>query len=329
MGFAESAAGLGWTLAPPIGGVLYGLGGFSLPFAVFGPLPLVVVFAILAFAPAVEEAALAGGDSREPRPSSNAPLAPAPLRLWRLGTKGLAATTLLATTPFLAWTSFDVYMVIWMRADLRISMTTCTVLFSITPLGYMLATVPAGAVVDKVSCKKKVLCAGGVATGIVYLFWGKWWLSGASKAARVAAVASLQAVSGVVNPFFVVPALPDMHDSHAGTQDEDTTNLISALYTTAVNLGCVLGPALATWGYRTIGFQDTIAAFGALLISASALVYLSCGRSPKRTDGDAQSGGAKSGSRTYSKLHQASDPDDDAGLELAPAPRAAETPAGV
>ena len=43
MGAAELAAGLGWTLAPPLGGLLYNAGGYSFPFTVFGPMPLCFV----------------------------------------------------------------------------------------------------------------------------------------------------------------------------------------------------------------------------------------------------------------------------------------------
>lgn len=43
MGAAELAAGLGWTVAPPLGGLLYAAGGYSFPFTIFGPMPLCFV----------------------------------------------------------------------------------------------------------------------------------------------------------------------------------------------------------------------------------------------------------------------------------------------
>jgi MFS family permease len=39
-GSAISAIGLGWAIGPPIGGVLYVIGGFRLPFVVMGAIPL-------------------------------------------------------------------------------------------------------------------------------------------------------------------------------------------------------------------------------------------------------------------------------------------------
>ncbi len=43
MGAAELAAGLVWTVAPPLGGLLYAAGGYSFPFTIFGPMPLCFV----------------------------------------------------------------------------------------------------------------------------------------------------------------------------------------------------------------------------------------------------------------------------------------------
>lgn len=218
-------------------------------------------------------------------------------------------------------------MVTWMREDLDVGVRTATVIFSITPLVYMLATPFAGRAADRYP-RKALLGGGGVATGLLYVGWGGWWLGGRSRAVRVGAVVAIQILSGVVNPFFTVPVLPDMLESRSasdggGDDDEDATNLLSALYTTTTNLGGVVGPAIATLGVRAVGFQDTLAAFGGVIAAASAGFYLAFGRSPPHP---------RPTRATYSKLHRpgaAADPDDadGAGLELADAP--ADSPDGV
>jgi MFS family permease len=46
-GSAISAIGLGWAIGPPIGGVLYVIGGFRLPFVVMGAIPLALLCPLL------------------------------------------------------------------------------------------------------------------------------------------------------------------------------------------------------------------------------------------------------------------------------------------
>ena len=48
-GSAISALGLGWAIGPPIGGVLYVIGGFRLPFVVMGAVPLCLLCPLILF----------------------------------------------------------------------------------------------------------------------------------------------------------------------------------------------------------------------------------------------------------------------------------------
>ena len=53
IGAANACDGAGWAVGPPVGGFLYVAGGFSLPFFVVGPLPLILLALQLAVFPKI------------------------------------------------------------------------------------------------------------------------------------------------------------------------------------------------------------------------------------------------------------------------------------
>lgn len=67
MGVNETIIGLGFTLGPPIGSALYAIGGFGLPFVIFGSLLLgllvVMLFTVADTNPSAANAATVGSDS--------------------------------------------------------------------------------------------------------------------------------------------------------------------------------------------------------------------------------------------------------------------------
>ena len=281
MGAAELAGGMGWTVSPPLGGLMYAAGGFTTPFLVFGPLPVAVLLMILALMPA--DLPTPGGRREEAR--RRAALPPAWRRVWRLGTLSLAITAVLAMLPFAIWSCFDVGFTVWMVQEFGVDVLTATLFFTITPLTYMLGTVPAGYATDRWSQpgrKKLLLAIGQCVSGVLYVGFGSWWLEGASSTVQKWVIGVLLTLLGFANPLFMVPALPDMHECHDGQACEDTTNLISALYTTMMNLGGVVGPAIATVGIGQLGFRDTIAVFGVAMVALSVGVALFVLRAPPR-----------------------------------------------
>jgi hypothetical protein len=95
---------MGWTLSPPLGGLMYNAGGFTLPFAVFGPLPTLVLILILLLMPPDEDRTLqpaqSTGEAQGPVHRVLEPkLPPAWVRVGRLMTPGLAITAVLAMSP--------------------------------------------------------------------------------------------------------------------------------------------------------------------------------------------------------------------------------------
>ena len=150
----------------------------------------------------------------------------------------------------------------------------------------VVGTVPAGWVTDKYTkdsrgrsipgAKKLLLALGQALSGLFYFGYASWWMppDSSSRQSRAVLIFILQLFLGFVNPLFMVPALPDMHECHNGQPSEDTTNLISAVYTTMMNLGGVVGPILANVFIPAIGFRNMIAAIGAFFMATSCVVVL-------------------------------------------------------
>lgn len=159
----------------------------------------------------------------------------------------------------------------------------------------MIGTVPAGWATDKFTknidgsvipgAKKRLLALGQGLSGAFYLGYGSWWMpSDSSHVARATVLFVLQLLLGLANPLFMVPALPDMHECHGGRPSEDTTNLISAIYTTMMNIGGVVGPAVANAAIPTLGFRNMVAAVGAFFMLSSLAVLLYVRQQPTGAD---------------------------------------------
>lgn len=157
-------------------------------------------------------------------------------------------------------------------------------LYTLLVLLAVIGTVPAGWATDKFSkdaegntvpgAKKRLLALGQGLSGVLYLGYGQWMPSDTSLFARATVIFILQLLLGLVNPLFMVPALPDMHESHGGHPSEDTTNLVSAIYTTMMNIGGVIGPAVANVAIPSLGFRNMVALVGAFFVVTSCAVLL-------------------------------------------------------
>eukprot|EP01048_Picozoa_sp_COSAG05_P011226 COSAG05_NODE_1044_length_6057_cov_9.395267_5_plen_485_part_00 len=300
MGLAEMAGGLGWSIAPPLGGVLYSSGGFVLPFIVLGPLPLLILVPILLLMPrrpALSDAT----QSRRPTIHGGAWV-----RMRRLLTPGLVVSAFLAMVPFLSWATLDLGLTVWLTGPPHdLSVVGATGIFTLIPAGYFFGSLGFGWATDMVQEKKLLIAVGLWATGAMYvLFWPGWYrLVAASHDVEVATIGILCGVLGLSFPAVMVPCLPDMHhcrqalpspptptpdsissdgdgdeaalrehEEHCLLLEEDATNLISALYTTMMNLGGALGPFIGAATIKRVGFPVTVALFGGAHILLGCLL---------------------------------------------------------
>jgi MFS family permease len=201
----------------------------------------------------------------------------------------------------------------------------------------VVGTVPAGWATDKYTkdsrgrsipgAKKLLLALGQALSGLFYFGYASWWMpaDSSSPQSRAVLIFILQLFLGFVNPLFMVPALPDMHECHNGQPSEDTTNLISAVYTTMMNLGGVIGPILANAFIPTIGFRNMIAGIGAFFMATSCVVLLYVRTLPRGGSGggggaaaaggggghDGGGDGDSGGSSMYSVLSNGDDDDEE------------------
>jgi MFS family permease len=171
MGLAEMAGGLGWSIAPVLGGLLYEAGGFVLPFALLGPLPLFTLAAILLLMPpSLNVTPPPKGEGDDPGGEVDGC---APVRLWRLLTASLLVSACLAMVPFTGWAVFDFGFTVWLTTGYRMTIVSATFYFSVIPVGYAVTTIPIGWLTDKISGGKKAMIVAGLfATGAVYCLFG-------------------------------------------------------------------------------------------------------------------------------------------------------------
>ena len=304
MGLAEMAGGLGWSIAPPLGGLLYSSGGFVLPFVVLGPLPLVILFPILLLMPRRPSSTATSSDHNDSPGRDGAVTVEgnACVRMRRLLSPGLVVSAFLAMVPFLSWATLDLGLTVWLTRYVGLGIRGATGIFTLIPAGYFCGSLGFGWITDKVEDKKLLIAGGLWATGLAYGMFYRYRLSTASQSTEeVMVIGVVCALLGLSFPAVMVPCLPDMHHCAQRSpwrsppppavgaichgvegdtiwqaprqkqrqrqlqlvaEEEDATNLISALYTTMMNLGGALGPGIGAMGIQRVGFPVTVALFG-------------------------------------------------------------------
>ena len=170
------ANSLGWTIGPPLGGALYTLGGFSLPFFLIGSAPPVILVGILATFPVTPPAdanqtaaeAAAAAELKE----QEAGLPALARRARRLATPGLLMTAFAASLPGTIFALWDIGFTPFVVETFGFSLTTVGLYFAIGPGMYMLLTSAAGAVVDRVAQKKYLIGLADALTGLCFVSIG-------------------------------------------------------------------------------------------------------------------------------------------------------------
>merc|ERR1712048_302345 len=96
---------------------------------------------------------------------------------------------------------------------------------------------------------------------------------------RLTALVGYLILMGATSPTIEGAVLPDMLDSVQRQEkrsvpavvDEHTTNLVTAMFTTACNLSGVLGPQLAYLVVPALGFRHTYVAIGIFIVPLSVV----------------------------------------------------------
>eukprot|EP01045_Picozoa_sp_COSAG04_P021040 COSAG04_NODE_2222_length_4500_cov_4.688480_4_plen_273_part_00 len=151
LGMANGCDGLGWALGPPLGGLLFVLGGFRLPFIILGFCPLPCLLGLLAFAPkrAATDAAKSSGAAGFTCKETAA-------RTWSL----LSCAPLMVTAPtalfgMIKWGSVDLLLAEWLVGpEFDLSIGTASVVWGTAAFTFMIFSPVGGVLADRAPRKK-------------------------------------------------------------------------------------------------------------------------------------------------------------------------------
>ena len=148
IGVAEMMNSLGWTVGPPMGGLLFAIGGFTLPFIICGALPLLTLLGVLSVFPeggstpraapaplstSEADADAADAETDEGSGSDSATFGALLKRARRLATPGLFVTACAATTPGTIFALWDIGFTPFVVEEFGFSLETVGLYFAIGP----------------------------------------------------------------------------------------------------------------------------------------------------------------------------------------------------
>eukprot|EP01052_Picozoa_sp_SAG31_P038419 SAG31_NODE_5129_length_2724_cov_2.380571_3_plen_323_part_00 len=149
IGAANACDGAGWAIGPPLGGFLYVVGGFQLPFYVVGPLPLVLLLGQLLFYPS--PTVVGGKEEEETAPIGLAEALSRARVLLRI--KRLLLTAAAGVVFTSKWGMVDIAFTRWCIAEFGFSVATASVYFSIPAMAFLFIAPIGGLVVDQITRK--------------------------------------------------------------------------------------------------------------------------------------------------------------------------------
>ena len=153
IGVAEMMNSLGWTVGPPMGGLLFALGGFTLPFLICGALPLLTLAGVLSVfpedgtTPRAVPVALSTSEAEADQMDADddeghgvdvdhvdqTSCVALLKRARRLATSGLLVTAFAATTPGTIFALWDIGFTPFVVEEFGFSLETVGLYFAIGP----------------------------------------------------------------------------------------------------------------------------------------------------------------------------------------------------
>ena len=246
MGANEVVIGMGFTLGPPIGMMLFELGGFPMPFMVSG-------LALLAFSPWVVPLRL----WEKPRSSSSGSSSKSSrLGLFTVLTKNmvLVAGSLLAGS--LIFASVEPTLSLYLQ-QVGMDPAKIAVVFTVLAAAYSLFGPVAGAIADLYGPSRLVLIGAMMSGLIMMLLLGPdvdLILPARSSSTRFVYEVLAMALLGTAQACILIPSLPAMKAA-APQQSQEATELVIAWFNMTLQLGFVTGPILGSALFEAAGFE--------------------------------------------------------------------------
>ncbi|KFD54821.1 hypothetical protein M514_04255 [Trichuris suis] len=260
IGVLEVFNGMGYTVGPTLGGLLYKYGGYITPFALFGTILVIFCF-ISSFLKALSTNVVQKASESD----------------WKLLLKPDFFFALFSVFMGLATVTFPEPTMASHVEDLHLAPEAIGLIFTISALTYAVTCPAVGAIIDRQPITLHIMSAGYVVSGLPILLLGPSPFIPLEKSYLLICVAN--AIYGVGLGMIVVTSFQFCLNSmlRSGyTNSFHTYSLVSGYYTSGISLGAFVGPTVGGVVVDHFGFAltTTVLAFLNILLAVVPLVFI-------------------------------------------------------
>uniref|UniRef100_A0A7M5XJ92 Major facilitator superfamily (MFS) profile domain-containing protein n=2 Tax=Clytia hemisphaerica TaxID=252671 RepID=A0A7M5XJ92_9CNID len=267
----ELFIGVGYTSGPAIGGILYRVGGFHLPFTITGSILLAMIIPVFFLLPPEESFhnTSKNGNVRAKEDEEIGSL------IQTLKVPGIFVISICIVSCGTILAFFDPTLTPYLlKIDPGITSEQIGLVFFMTSFLYVVGTPIVGAICDKKISGRHLMIIGHFTTALSYFLLGPSPLFQNFLKGSVLLVEISMCFIGFCAAFFCVPLLSDMQKSGKKSglpQTIATDTLISGIFNGCFGIGCSIGPLLGSTLVDLWGFEWT-ATIMALIITVEGLV---------------------------------------------------------
>lgn len=258
-GACETFNGLGYTLGPPIGGFLYQIGGFLLPFAVLGSAVCLCGVASWVLFPSFETS-----DEKEETPSYR--------KYFMLPGVWVSLASVFCATLGLGFLDamYGPHL-----EEFHISPAVVGAIFLLPSVLYFICAPFLGVRIDRRGRALEYMVAGAAISGACYLFMGPAPFLGLQGKLWVLIIANI--ILGLGTCCQLIPPFSKNLEVtiKAGFADNfETHGMVSGALSSATALGAFVGPAAGGFSVERLGFSWTVTAISFIQLSVATVTVL-------------------------------------------------------
>ncbi|XP_033123390.1 MFS-type transporter SLC18B1-like [Anneissia japonica] len=274
MGNIEIFSGVGLTIGPFAGGVLYQLGGFILPFVTLGGISIVLSLSLLFIIPVDNNL------SEQKKTGSF-------IQLMSIPGTWVGVLSLFIGTAALTFVEPTLSTVL---QQYNLTPTQIGLVFLLMGFGYAVTAPTVGWIADKRKNTRTLLAFGYIVAGIAYLIVGPWpvlHLPNKLYIICIGVVLIYVALGCAITPTYQDLLVTVLHNGMP--DDLSTHTVVSGMFNSAFSLGSFFGPTMGGLLVQKFDFAISSSLFGALnLISAACIILFSlwefrCGKGRRKT----------------------------------------------
>ncbi|XP_070533941.1 MFS-type transporter SLC18B1-like [Ptychodera flava] len=259
-GLSEIFTGLGYMIGPPLGGVLYQTGGYTLPFVLLGGITLLACFCIACTLPHET-----GNSSQESGSILRLLLMPA---TW--------LTLLCVLTQSIAFSFLDPTLANHLE-QFNLNTTEVGFMFLIYSATYTLSAYFWGWLADKKDICKLLMIIGNIGCGAAFLYIGPCPLFNIEQ--NLPVVVFSLAFFGLSCGCAFIPSFQDLISTaiwYGMPDDLMTYGVVSGVYSGLFSLGSFIGPTAGAALVEKHGFDWTTSVFSSMYFGLAFLFVVAC-----------------------------------------------------